>query len=409
MRRSTLALAALALLAAFSLGALGDDPIDEAQSGLVLHMVVDSIIHPVAEEYIAQALADADERDAQLLVIELNTPGGLLTSTRSIFTEMLEADTPVVVYVSPKGSQAASAGFFLLMAADIAAMAPGTNTGAAHPVGGQGEDIEGVMAEKVEQDAAATIRSLAAQRGRNEQLAESAVIEALQGRKLSKDGKDLELELADALLEPVVMTPFQRLRSAIAHPNVAYLLMTFGGLGLYFELSNPGAIFPGVIGAICLVLAFYALSILPVNYAGIALMILASIFFLLELKVPSFGLLTAGGIISLVLGSVLLFESADPAIRVSLQLIFGVAAFSAVVVGVLASLVLRVHRRKPATGQEGLVKQRGVARTELKPRGKVSVHGEIWNAEASAPVERGEEIEIVAVEGMTLKVQPSHS
>ncbi|MEE2777569.1 MAG: nodulation protein NfeD [Acidobacteriota bacterium] len=418
------------------IGAVADDAIDEevGAPGPILTVAIDSIIHPVAAEVIAGALVEADVIDAQALIIELSTPGGLMTSTREISTAMLEASMPVVVYVSPQGSQAASAGFFLLMSADIAAMAPGTNTGAAHPVGGQGEDIEGVMAEKVEQDAAANIRSLAGQHGRDEELAEAAVIEsrsftakealeanlidliaddiddlvaALDGRAVTKGDDEVILRTAQARMVAVEMTLFQRLRSSIAHPNIAYLLMTFGGLGLYFELSNPGAIFPGVIGAICLILAFYALSVLPVNYAGIALMILAAILFLLEIKVPSFGLLTAGGVACLVLGSVLLFDSPDPAVRVSLQLIFGVALFTTAVVVTLLTLILRVHRSHVATGQEGLLHEHGVARTQIDPGGKVSVHGEIWNAISESPIAVGEEIEILEVDGMTLKVQLS--
>lgn len=401
--------------------------------GPVIHVRVDSIIHPVAAEFIIDALAQAKQSGAEALVVELSTPGGLLTSTRTIFTAMLGAETPVVVFVAPQGSQAASAGFFLLMAGDVAAMAPGTNTGAAHPVGGQGEDIEGVMADKVEQDSAATIRSLAARKGRNQELAEAAVVEsrsftaqealeqelidvvaddlddllaAIDGMVIEKDGKEIVLRTAQAEVVAIEMTLFQRLRSTIAHPNIAYLLLTLGGLGIYFELSNPGSIFPGVIGAICLILAFYALSVLPVNYAGIALLILAGLLFLLELKVPSFGLLTLGGVTALVLGSILLFKSADPAIRVSLRLILAVAVVAVVVVGLLMTLVVRSHRRQVATGREGLVHERGIARTELSPRGKVTVHGEIWDAIADGPISPGEEIEIVAVEGMTLKVQP---
>lgn len=404
--------------------------------GAVFHLRLDSIIQSVTEDFLAEAVAEADASDAALVVIELNTPGGLADSTRGMTSAMLEADTPVAVFVSPPGSQAASAGFFLLMASDIAAMAPGTNTGAAHPVGGQGQDIPGTMGEKVEQDSAATIRSLASEHGRNEELAEAAVVESrsysakealeeglvevladnlddlldqLDGRTITKAGKEITLDLADAPRVTIEMTTFQRIRSVLVNPNVAFLLLSLGGLGLYFELSTPGAIFPGVFGAICLLLGLYGAYNLPVNYIGVALLILAVIFFILEIKVTSFGLLTAAGIISLVLGALLLFDSPDPAIRVSLQLVGAMALFAGVVVAFLMTLVVRAYRRQPATGQEGLVHERGVARTALAPRGKVSVHGEIWNAESTAPVEPGTEIEIVAVDGMTLKVQPIHA
>ena len=402
--------------------------------GPVLQLELNSIIHPVAAEILLDALAEADRQHAEVLVVELATPGGLLTSTREMFSAMLEAKTPVVIYISPQGSQAASAGFFLLMAADVAAMAPGTNIGAAHPVGGQGEDIEGVMAEKVEQDAAATIRSLAEQKGRNQELAQEAVVEsrsftakealdeglidliaddiddlleAIDGRVLEKNGEERTLRTADAQIQRIEIALFQRLRAIIAHPNVAYLLLSAGGLGLYFEFSNPGSILPGVLGAICVVLAFYALSLLPVNYAGVALLLLAVLFFLLEIKAPSFGLLTLGGVLSLVLGSVLLFDSPDPAIRVSFPLIAAMAAAAGLVSALLMTLVVKVHKRQASTGREGLIHETGIARTELAPRGKVAVHGEIWDAVAEAPVAAGDAIEIVAVEGMTLKVQPS--
>jgi membrane-bound serine protease (ClpP class) len=348
---------------------------------------------------------------------------------------MLEVATPVVVYVGPRGAEAASAGFFLLMAADVAAMAPGTNTGAAHPVGGQGEDIEGVMGEKVEQNAAAKIRSLAARNGRNQELAEEAVVDSrsfsadealelglvdlvasdrsdllrqLDGREVRKSEErtvTLALGAAPSVRE-VSMSPLQRLRSILVHPNVAYILMGLGWLGLVVELYNPGSIVPGVVGVICLILAFYGLSVLPVNYAGVALIGLAVVLFIAELKVPSFGFLTASGIASLVLGSLLLFKSADPAIRVSLQLIVTLTLVTGVVVVGLLSLAVRAQRRRVSTGQEGLLLEKGRARSAIDPEGKVTIHGEIWNAVADEPVAAGETVEVVGVEGLTLRVRP---
>jgi len=366
--------------------------------------------------------------------MELSTPGGLLTSTREIFTAMLGSEIPVVVYVSPAGAQAASAGFFLLMAADVAAMAPGTNTGAAHPVGGGGENIEGAMGEKIEEDAAATIRSLATRNHRNSELAESAVIESrsftaeealdndlidfvatdlgtllseIDGRELVDDaGNRQVLRTANASVTSLEMSGFQRFLSAIAHPNIAYILMTLGGLGLYFELSNPGAVLPGVVGGICLILAFFALSVLPVSYAGIALIILAMIFFIAEVKVVSYGLLSVAGVISLVIGSLMLFKTADPAIRVSLEVIGTMVAFTLVVVGILVTLVVKVHRSQVTTGAEGMVHKVGVARTAVDQSGKVFVLGELWNARADKPIAAGTQIEVLDVEGMTLRVRP---
>jgi membrane-bound serine protease (ClpP class) len=427
-------LAALGLLLAGTLlWAADTEPAADAERVVVL-IRVDSIIHPVAEGFIVDSLARADDLGAEAFVLELSTPGGLLTSTRDIFTAMLEAETPVVVFVSPRGSQAASAGFFLVMAADVAAMAPGTNTGAAHPVGGQGEEIEGPMGDKVEQDAAATIRSLATRTGRNAELAEEAVLESrsftadealeaglvdilaanlqellqeLDGTEVSREGRDtVVLQTASARVERLEMSGFQKFLSTIAHPNIAYILLTLGGLGLYFELSNPGAVLPGVVGGICLILAFFALSVLPVNYAGIALIILAMIFFIAEVKVTSYGLLTVAGVISLILGSLMLFKSADPAIRVSLELIVSMAVFTLVVVTFLVSMVVRSHRAQVATGAEGLLHKHGVTRTQVGLRGKVFVHGEIWNASADEEIPAGTPVEIVSVDGLTLRVRP---
>ncbi|HEX9668213.1 MAG TPA: nodulation protein NfeD [Thermoanaerobaculia bacterium] len=398
----------------------------------VLHLRVRSIIHPIAAEYVRDGLAEADATGAAAVVLELDTPGGLLTSTREIFTAMLGAKTPVIVWVGPSGAQAASAGFFILMAADVAAMAPGTSTGAAHPVGGQGEDIPGILGAKVEQDAAATIRSLAARHGRNPKLAEEAVVKsrsftarealeaklvevvapslprllaAVDGREVLRGERRVRLATAGAPVRAVEMSAFERILSAIAHPNIAYLLLTFGALGLYFELMHPGAVLPGVVGGIALLLAFFALSVLPVDYAGLGLLLLALIFFIAEIKVTSYGLLTVAGLISLVLGSLMLFDSPEPALRVSRQVIAAFAVTAAVVVGFLTAMVLRVFRMRVRTGAEGLVHEQGRARSPLAPRGKVFVHGEIWEAVAEEPVAVGEPVEVLAVEGLTLKVR----
>ncbi len=404
----------------------------------VFRVHIDSILQPVTAEFLVDALHDADAAGAQALVVELSTPGGLLTSTREMFTAMLGAATPVVVYVSPPGAQAASAGFFLLMAADVAAMAPGTNTGAAHPVGGQGEDIPGKMGEKVEEDSAATIRSLAARRGRNAELAEKAVVEsrsftadeaheqnlvelvvpgfdallaALDGRTVEKNGRSVVLATAGAPVRDVVMSPWRRVLATLAHPNIAYILLSLGFLGLYFELMNPGAVLPGVVGAICLILAFFSLSVLPVNYAGVALIVLAILLFIAEIKVTSYGMLTAAGVISLALGGLMLFKTPVPALRVSLELVVAVALLAALVVAGLMRLGLRAQRSRVRTGSEGLVGERGRAVSELAPPsgrrpGKVFVHGEYWHATAARPVAAGEPVEVVAVRGMLLEVRP---
>jgi membrane-bound serine protease (ClpP class) len=346
---------------------------------------------------------------------------------------MLGARTPVVAYVAPSGAQAASAGFFLLMAADVAAMAPGTNTGAAHPVGGQGEDIEGAMGEKAEQDAAATIRSLAERHGRNAELAESAVVDSrsftaaealdaglvdlvapsfqallveLDGREVEKNGRTVTLRTAEAPVVEIELSPLRRVLSALAHPNIAYILLSLGFLGLYFELMNPGTILPGVVGAICLILAFFALSVLPFNFAGIALILLAILLFIAEIKVPSFGLLTVGGVVSLALGGLLLFKSPVPALRVSLDMIAGVALVALIVVAGLVRLAVKAQRNKVRTGSEGLVGEVGQAVAEIDPQGKVFVHGEYWNAVAAEPIPASAAVEVTGVRGMLLTVRP---
>lgn len=395
---------------------------------------LDTIIHPVAAEFVAKAVARADESRAAALVIEIDTPGGLMTSMRDITRALLQAKTPVICYVAPQGAQAASAGFFVLMACDVAAMAPGTNAGAAHPVGGQGEELGKTLGKKIEQDAAAQIRSLAAQHGRNVQLAQAAVVDsrsytadealqgklieavaptlpallrALDGRQVKKgEGAPVALAVADAAIDEVEMGRVQRFLAVLAHPNVAYLLLALGMLGLYFEIATPGAVLPGVVGAICLVLGFYALSVLPVSYAGVGLLFLAALFFLAEIKVTSYGLLTVAGTLCLVLGSLMLFESPEPALRVSRSIIAGVTASVVVAAVFLMTLVMRTHRRQVSTGAQGLVGERGVAREPLSPAGRVFVHGELWKAVAEGSVAPGTPVEVVGVDGMTLRVRP---
>ncbi len=427
VRRALPPLLALAFLA--PLLALAAPP----QRGEVILARVHSVIHPVSAELILDAIHEADELGAAAVVLEISTPGGLMSSTRDITTAILGARTPVVVWVAPDGAQNASAGFYILIASDVAAMAPNSNTGAAHPVGGQGEDIPGTLGTKVEQDAAANIRALASRTGRNVQLAEAAVVqsrsftarEALQGklieliaptlpellrgldgRKVRKGTQVITLRTAGAAVREVELPSPRKLLAWVADPNIAYILLVLGGLGLYFELMNPGAILPGVVGGICLILAFFALSVLPVNVAGLALILLSLLFFIAEIKVVSHGLLGIGGIISLVLGSLMLFKTADSVLRVSLPIIASLVVFTVAVVGFLVMIALRARRSPVTTGREGLLNERGTARTPLDPRGKVFVHGELWDAVASEPVAAGELVAIVAVQNLTLEVRP---
>ncbi len=401
-----------------------------------VHVVrLESLIHPVAAQYLVEAIADADREHAAALVVELDTPGGSLESTREMSTAMLGARTPIVVWVAPNGARAASAGFFLLEAADVAAMAPGTNTGAAHPVGGQGETIEGVMGKKVEEDAAATIRTLAARNHRDQKVAEQAVVDSksftadealaaglidviatdratllqkLEGRTVKKsDGSIVTLTLAGSAVTDVDMGAGQKLMAAICHPNIAYLLMTLGFIGLYFELSHPGAVLPGVVGGIAVILGLYGLAVLQVNYAGLALVLLGLFFFVAEIKVTSYGLLTVGGVVSLVLGSLLLFRSAEPALRVGRDVIAAVALLAALVASFLLTMAIRAKRQPVRTGVEGLLIETGTARTAIAPHGKVFVHGELWDALAEQPIAAGQSVRILAVEGSTLRVAVS--
>jgi membrane-bound serine protease (ClpP class) len=392
-----------------------------------------SIVHPISSELIVDAVQAADAAGAAALVLELDTPGGLMTSTRDITTAILGAKTPVVVYVSPSGAQAASAGFFILMSADIAAMAPGTNTGAAHPVGAGGEDIEGTMAKKVEEDSAANIRSMARRNNRNIELAQAAVLEsrsftadealegklidliapsfdklleALDGRTIKRGDAVVTLRTQGATVEEVEMSPMRRLLAVIAQPDIAMILLTLGGLGLYFEFMSPGAIVPGVVGGICLILAFFALSVLPVDFAGMALLFLALILFIAEIKVVSHGVLAIGGTVSMVLGALMLFKTPEPALRVSLEVIVSLAVFSLAIVGFLTFMAIRVRQSPVRTGMEGLVSEIGTARSPIDPRGKVFVHGEIWDAVSDEPVAPGDPVEVIAVRNLTLAVRP---
>ena len=424
------------------LATLGCLPLALAQpkpvSSEVILARVDSIIHPVSAEFIRDAIAEAERSDAAAVVIELSTPGGLMSSTREITTAILGSRTPVVVYVGPNGAQCASAGFYILMSADVAAMAPDTNTGAAHPVGGGGEDIPGNLGKKVEEDAAANIRALASRNGRNVELAQAAVVQsrsftaqealqqklvevvapnlqallqAIDGRSVRRGTATLTLRTAGAHVREMELSVLRRMLGALADPNIAYILLVLGSLGLIFELKSPGAILPGVVGGICLILAFFSMSVLPVNAAGLALIALALVFFIAEIKVVSHGILGLGGVVSLVIGSLMLFKTPDAALRVSLWLIASLTAFTVLVMGLLLYLTLKTQRLPVRTGAEGLLHELGIARTRLDPRGKVAIHGELWDAVADEAVAAGETVEVLGVRNLTLAVRahlPAH-
>ena len=401
----------------------------------VLSFRVEDTIQPASQNFIERVLEEAQARQASLAVMELDTPGGLLDATREITTAITGSTVPVVVYVAPAGARAASAGFFILMSADVAAMAPGTNTGAAHPVGGQGENLPEDVRAKATEDAAAMIRSFAEERQRNVELAVQAVVASksftaqealndglvdvvadnlddlltkLDGRQIRRiDGTTQTLDLSSPVVVHITPTFADRLFSVLANPNVAYLLMALGALGLYVEITHPGGILPGVVGIVFLLLGLYSVSVLPVSWAGVALIFVAVIIFLLEIKVTSYGLLTVAGLISFVLGSLMLFDAPIPAMRVSLAVVLPTAVVVAAVTVFLLSRVVRVHRSRVTTGEEGLVGEIGKALSELAPEGKVLVHGEYWDARSTGQViSAGTRVRVLAVGRRQIEVEP---
>ncbi|RPJ73554.1 MAG: nodulation protein NfeD, partial [Acidobacteria bacterium] len=412
-----------AILAA-TIGSLAPLGQPASERPLVYSAVVDAMIHPVSAGFMVDSMDRADADRAALIVFTLRTPGGLLDSTRTIVSRMLAARTPVAVFVGPSGNRAASAGFLVTIAADVAAMAPGTHIGAAHPVQGGGEKVDETMAKKMASDVAADARTWATGRGRNAQLADEAVresrsfteeeaakatpplidlvvpdvpalLKALDGRTVKRfDGSEVVLHTASARVVPLEMNWRQRLLSTIAHPNIAYLLLSLGVLGLTIELWNPGAILPGVAGGICLLLAFFTFQVLPINYAGLLLLLFGIVLLLLEIKVTSHGVLGIGGIASLLFGSLMLINSDAPEMRVSLSLVLPVVAGLTVVLAGLVRLGLAAQRSRPATGEEGMAGGPGRVAVALGPgvTGQVQTHGEIWNARALEALPVGTEV-----------------
>lgn len=400
----------------------------------VVSLKLDGTINPAAAAFIHKGIQTAAEENAECVIIELNTPGGLLKSTRVIVSDILSSKIPVVVYVSPAGSQSASAGVFITLAAHIAAMTPGTNIGAAHPVNLQG-GMDTVMAEKATNDAAAFIRTIAEKRNRNLAWAEEAVrkslsiteTEALQknvidyiARDLDSlliiiDGKQVETQSGlriihskGAIVKKLEMGTSEKILDILSDPNIAYILLMLGMYGILFELYNPGSILPGVVGVISLILAFYSLHTLPINYAGLALIIFGIILFIAEIKIISHGMLAIGGTISLLLGSMMLIrsESALEFVELSWNVIITVVGFTVVFFVFIIGLGLKAQRLKPATGIEGLVGEIGETITALNPAGKVMIHGEIWNASSrSEKINKGEKVRIVEVHNLMLHVE----
>ena len=401
-----------------------------AAKGDIYIVKVADAISPGSAEFIKNSIEKAEAEQAACIIIELDTPGGLAESMRLIIQDILGSQVPVIVYVSPSGARAASAGVMITMAADIAAMAPSTNIGAAHPVGAGGKDISGTMSEKVINDMVAHAKSVAEQRGRNKEWVEQAIRESvsvtetealkeniidliakntddlirqLNGRKIKGKGV-LTLDKAEKVfVKPSLRT---KILKTISNPNIAYILLMIGFAGLYFELSHPGAIFPGVIGGISLILAFFALQTLPVNYAGILLIILAIIFFIMEMKVSSYGLLSVAGIVSLLLGSLMMFKDTGPDMRLSLKVLLPTIILISGFFVFVAGLVFRAQMAKPRTGTRGLVGEIGMVKNALTPEGKVFVHGELWNARAEKAIDEGAKVRVVNVVNLMLEVEP---
>jgi membrane-bound serine protease (ClpP class) len=400
----------------------------EDRTGYAFIMELEGPINPASAMYVKRGIETASEKKATVVVIRLDTPGGLASSMRTIVKAILNSSVPVAVYVGPSGASAASAGVMVTVAAHIAAMAPGTNIGAAHPVGAGGGDIGKTMSEKVVNDMAAYARSIAEEKGRSGEWVEKAIRESvsitadeavekhvvdmiavnLDDLLRKMDGKEVvvagqKVVLRTAGLKKVYYRPGLRDRvlGTISDPNISYILMMIGLAGLYFELAHPGAIFPGVIGGISLILAFYSFQTLPVNYAGLLLIVLGVIFFILETQVPSFGMLSVGGLISFVLGSMMLFEDISISLGLMMPTILLVGAFFVVVAG----LAFRAQRARPSSGREGIVGERGVARETIDPEGLVFVHGEHWKARSEEKIEPEERVEVVGLEGLVLKVR----
>lgn len=406
----------------------------QAEKTSEIHIItVESIINPVSADYIVRSIDDAVEAGATIIIIELDTPGGLMTSMRQIVKAELEAKIPIIVYVSPSGSRAGSAGVFITMAAHIAVMDNGTNIGAAHPValGGSTPDSGSTMWDKVTNDAVAQIRAIAEKRNRNADWAEKAVVESasitervalelnvidyiapnidsllssIQGDSVKLEDKVVILDFENTNIVRKEMNFRYTFLLKLSDPNIAYIFMMLGFYGIFFEFSNPGALFPGVLGGIFIILALFSFQTLPINWAGVALIIFAMILFILEIKVISYGGLTIGGIVAMVLGSIMLIDSPIPALQVSLSVIIPAVLLTASFFIISMYLYYKAQQMKSMTGMEGLIGDVGTARTDIDNQGEVNIHGEIWKAFSDEPISAGESVEIVSVSGLKLNI-----
>ena len=426
MRKSAL----VALVAALAAQA-GSPPARAAEKAVAVN--VDGMVHPITTEIVKNAIAFAKDQSASLLIVRLNTPGGLMDAMRETIEEMLASPVPVVTFVEPSGGRSASAGFFLLEAGDVAVMAPGTNTGAAHPVA-MGTEMDAVMKQKVENDAAAYLRSICVKRGRNSELAQTAVLEsksfterealdqhlidlivpderallaALDGRQIVRfNGNSVTLHTSGAVVIDYEPSVRERIIAAVADPNIALILLVTGALFIYVEFTHPGLIAPGVIGAILVLIGLAAISVLPINWLGAGRLVVAFTLFVLEAKFTSHGVLAAGGAAAMILGAVMLIDSPAPEMRIHWSTAIGLAIpFSAITV-LLLTLVMRSRRTKVATGAEAMIGEIGSAVTDLAPEGKVFVHGEYWDAVSVRPAPSGARVRVAAIEKLKLTVEP---
>ena len=408
-----------------------------ASSAEILKIVINDSIHPITDEYIGRAIAEAEHGKAQALLIEINTPGGLLESTRDIIEKILASPVPVIIYVTPSGSRAASAGFFILESADVAAMAPGTNTGAAHPVSLGGGKMDDTMKEKIENDSAAMMRSVVGKRGRNVEVAETAVRQSksftdqealsqklidyvapteedlfkqLQGKQVKRfTGQTIMLNLVGNSVRPFGMTLKQHILAYLMDPNVAFILLAVGALALYAEFNHPGAVVPGTVGIVFILIAIFALNLLPTRFAAVVLIFASFILFALEAKFAAHGVLAIGGIVTLTLGGLLLVDAPIPEMRVHLLTALAVSIPLGIITVFLMSIALKARANKVVTGIQGLIGEVGLTQSALSPQGKVFVHGELWDAVSSAAVPSGQPIVVRAVDGLQLRVDPAPS
>jgi membrane-bound serine protease (ClpP class) len=407
-------------------------PVHSQEKAPIYTIEVDGIINPATAKFIIQSIDQATEKGAQCIIVQLDTPGGLMESMRVIVKKILTSSIPVIVYVSPSGARAASAGVFITMSAHIAVMAPSTHIGAAHPVSlGEGKESK-TMSEKIVNDTVSYIKTIAKTRGRNVDWGEKAVrksvsitedeavklnvvdfisldiqdlLSKIDGKVVKFDGVTRTLLTKGVQPRSIQMSWRYRLLDIISNPSIAYILLMLGIYGVFFELSNPGSILPGVVGGIFLILAFYALQMLPINFAGLALILFALILFIAEIKVVSHGLLSVGGVISLFLGSLMLIENPTEYMRVSLSVIIPAVLVSAAFFIFAVTMAIRARLTKPTTGKEGIIGEIGTVVISLAPEGKVSIHGEFWNAMADQPVEKGEKVQVIGVTNLFLKVK----